>query len=257
MSAEIGPVGDFWNRLRGTTQARIGLGRAGNSLPTHRVLEFASAHARARDAVHTALDVESLGSEIAGLGLGTPVVVRSQAPDRPTYLRRPDLGRLPDDLSAVPRTGADIGIVLCDGLSATALAAHGARMVAELVTTLGPGHTLAPPVIATQARVALGDHVGQALGVTTLVVLIGERPGLSVADSLGVYLTHGPRPGRTDAERNCVSNIHPPEGLGYSHAARVVATLVDGARRLGESGVRLKDTSRDDALDSGAPRSQP
>ena len=105
-------------------------------------------------------------------------------------------------------------------------------------------------MIATSARVALGDHVGAALGVRTLLVLIGERPGLSVADSLGVYLTHEPRPGRADAERNCVSNIHPPEGLGYAAAARVVAGLVDGARRLGRSGVDLKDTTRADRLDS-------
>jgi ethanolamine ammonia-lyase small subunit len=171
-------------------------------------------------------------------------VVRSRARDRAEYLRRPDLGRLPEDLSGLPNTTADVGFVLCDGLSALALQAHGAAMLAALVHALPAELTLAPPVIATQARVALGDHIGAALGVRTLIVLIGERPGLSVADSLGLYLTHRPEPGRTDADRNCVSNIHPPEGLGYAAAAAVIRSLVLGARALGRSGVDLKDSSR-------------
>ncbi|MBF6423676.1 hypothetical protein GV791_01320 [Nocardia cyriacigeorgica] len=144
---------------------------------------------------------------------------------------------------ALPRdTSAEVGIVLADGLSPRALLDHGPAMVTALVAELGPTVTFAPPVIATQARVALGDHIATALGVDTVLVLIGERPGLSVADSLGIYLTHRPRPGRTDAERNCVSNIH-RNGLGYGQAARVVAGLIAGARRLGRSGVDLKDLS--------------
>ncbi|MDT2009562.1 ethanolamine ammonia-lyase subunit EutC [Rhodococcus opacus] len=241
-------VQDFWAELRATTQARIGLGRTGDALPTQRVLEFRSAHAAARDAVHQPLDAEALAEQVEGVGLGRPVVVTSQASDRSEYLRRPDLGRTPADLSAVPAGTAEVGFVLADGLSPRALTDHGVSLLSALVDEFGGTYTLAPPVIATQARVALGDHIAQAMGVQTLVVLIGERPGLSVADSVGVYLTHLPRPGRTDADRNCVSNIHPPEGLGYELAARVVAGLVSGARKLGRSGVDLKDTSRADAL---------
>ena len=239
---------DFWAELRLSTQSRIGLGRAGDGMPTGRVLEFRLAHAVARDAVHDPLDVEALTGQIEALGLGRPPVVRSRAADRAQYLRRPDLGRLPDDLSAVPHSGADVGFVLCDGLSARALATHAAPALAALLAALPDSLSRATPVIATQARVALGDHIGLALGVRTVIVLIGERPGLSVADSLGVYLTHTPEPGRTDADRNCVSNIHPPEGLGYAGAAAVVAALVQGARALGRSGVDLKDSSREAAL---------
>lgn len=241
------PVEDVWAPLRRTTQARIGLGRAGNALPSRRVLEFKAAHAAARDAVHDPLDVDAFSGHVDALGFGTPLHVRSLAESRSEYLRRPDLGRAPADLSGLPTAGpghgADIGIVLADGLSPRALTDHGTGLLAALVEELG-GYRLAPPVIATQARVALGDHIGAALGVGTLIVVIGERPGLSVADSLGIYLTHLPRLGRTDADRNCISNIHPPDGLGYRSAARTTAALVAGARRLGRSGVALKDTSR-------------
>ncbi|MFD9545814.1 ethanolamine ammonia-lyase subunit EutC [Nocardia salmonicida] len=243
---------DFWRELRGSTQARIGLGRTGDALPTTDVLALRAAHAAARDAVHLPLDVESFIEQIAAVGLGTPVTVASRAADRAEYLRRPDLGRLPDNLTAVPDTGADIGFVLADGLSPVALTDHAPGLLAALATELGDRYTLAPPVVATQARVALGDHIAEAMGVRTVLVLIGERPGLSVADSLGIYLTHLPRPGRADAERNCISNIHPPDGLTYADAARVVAGLVAGARALGRSGVDLKDTSR--ALTGADPR---
>jgi ethanolamine ammonia-lyase small subunit len=239
---------EFWAELRRSTQSRIGLGRAGDGMPTGRVLEFRLAHAVARDAVHDPLDVETLADQVAELGLGRPARARSQAADRAQYLRRPDLGRLPADLGAVAYSGADVGFVLCDGLSARALQTHGVATLQALIRALPDGLSLAPPVIATQARVALGDHLGRALGVRTVIVLIGERPGLSVADSLGVYLTHRPEPGRTDADRNCVSNIHPPEGLGYDAAARVVSALVVGARELGRSGVDLKDSSRSPGL---------
>lgn len=242
----------LWNELRRHTRARIGLGRTGNGVPTRQHLEFVAAHAATRDAVHVPLDVESLTNRLRALGLGEPLTVHSAACDRSTYLRRPDLGRLLAEGTHLPRTDADIGLVLCDGLSSTALDTHGANLAAAVVKAL-PSLTFAPPVIATQARVALGDPIGERLGVTTMLVLVGERPGLSVADSLGVYLTHHPRPGRTDAERNCVSNIHPPDGLGYEHAARIVAALVNGARELGASGVALKDTSRDPALPDPKP----
>ncbi|MFC6014056.1 ethanolamine ammonia-lyase subunit EutC [Nocardia lasii] len=242
------PPQDFWRDLRGTTQSRIGLGRTGDALPTTDVLALRAAHAAARDAVHLPLDTATLTEQITEVGLGTPVTVASRATTRAEYLRRPDLGRLPDDLTAVPDTGADIGFVLADGLSPLALSEHAPGLLTALADELGDRYTLAPPVIATQARVALGDHIAEAMGVRTVLVLIGERPGLSVADSLGIYLTHLPRPGRADAERNCISNIHPPDGLTYRDAARVVAGLVAGARALGRSGVDLKDTSRTDAL---------
>ncbi|NKY86612.1 ethanolamine ammonia-lyase subunit EutC [Nocardia veterana] len=244
---------DFWQELRRSTPARIGLGRAGDALPTARVLELRSAHAVARDAVHTPLDVDDLAMRVAAVGLGEPVRVTSRARDRAEYLRRPDLGRLPEDADSVlvPRGNADVGFVLADGLSSQALTAHGPALLAALAEALAPRWTLATPVIATQARVALGDHLGAAMGVRTVLVLIGERPGLSVADSLGIYLTHRPRPGRTDAERNCVSNIHPPAGLGYRQAAAVVARLISGAHTLGRSGVDLKDQSGAAAVERG------
>ncbi|WP_238421628.1 ethanolamine ammonia-lyase subunit EutC [Gordonia sp. 'Campus'] len=245
---------DPWADLRRTTQARIGLGRTGNSLPSRRVLEFQTAHAIARDAVHEPLDVDGFARGIGELDLDAPIVVTSRATTRSEYLRRPDLGRMPDDLSQVPRADTEIGIVMADGLSPRALADHGHGLVAALLRQFDGRYSIAPPVIATEARVALGDHIGEALGVTTLIVIIGERPGLSVADSLGIYLTHLPRPGRADSDRNCISNIHPPDGLHYETAARTTAALIDGARRLGRSGVALKDLSGDDpqALSPGS-----
>ncbi|MEU6565293.1 ethanolamine ammonia-lyase subunit EutC [Nocardia nova] len=247
---------DPWDALRAHTQARIGLGRAGAGMPTRRHLELVAAHATARDAVHTPLDVPALAGQLRTLGIGDPLTVASAAPDRETYLLRPDLGRRSAPGTALPRIEADLGIAFCDGLSATALQTHGGELAREILAAL-PGWTVAPPVIATQARVALGDEIGSRLGVTTMIVLIGERPGLSAADSLGVYLTRHPRPGRTDAERNCVSNIRPPHGLDYPHAARIVAALAVGARRLGASGVALKDTSPAGELDSGGTTAKP
>lgn len=243
---------EFWNELRKTTQARIGLGRAGNALPTREVLDLAAAHAAARDAVHIPLDIEGFAAAIREVGIGEPAIVRSRAHSREEYLRRPDLGRQPDEPMSVPDEPADIGFVLADGLSPHALASHGAPLLTALVAQLRDRYTLAPPVIATQARVGLGDYIAASAGFRTVLVIIGERPGLSVADSLGIYLTHLPRPGRTDADRNCISNIHPPDGLGYADAARIAAGLVAGALQLGRSGVDLKDTSRGDALESAA-----
>lgn len=239
----------LWDEMRTTTQARIGLGRAGDALTTTRLLEFSTAHAAARDAVHQPLDVAGLAAAVRELGLGEPVTMASLAVDRAQYLRRPDLGRQPADLSGLVRDDADLAIVLADGLSSRALADHGAPLLAAISETLPADVVVAPPVIATQARVALGDHVAHALGTPTVLVLIGERPGLSVADSVGIYLTHRAdaddfAAGLSDADRNCISNIHPPDGLGYAAAAAVVAGLVTGARRLGRSGVDLKDTSR-------------
>lgn len=169
--------------------------------------------------------------------------MRSRAADRSVYLRRPDLGRLPADLSVLGRTEADLAIVVTDGLSARAVTDHAVPTVQALLAALPPAMKVAPPVVAVQARVALGDHIAARMGVSAVVVLIGERPGLSVADSLGAYLTYRPRPGMVDSERNCVSNIHPPDGLSYERAAHTIASLLAGARTLGRSGVDLKDTS--------------
>jgi ethanolamine ammonia-lyase small subunit len=236
------PVLDPWASLRSTTQARIGLGRAGVALPTKAVLELQSSLAAARDAVHVPLDVAALVADLGVLGIGDPIVLESQAPDRSTYLRRPDLGRLPASVADLPTDGWDVGIVVADGLSSKAISDHAASMASAIVAALGE-LSVAPPVVVTQARVAVGDLIGQAMRLRTVLVLIGERPGLSVADSLGIYLTHDPRPGVKDAERNCISNVHPPDGLDYSTAAATVAALVRGARALGRSGVDLKNTS--------------
>ncbi|MGK5115200.1 MULTISPECIES: ethanolamine ammonia-lyase subunit EutC [unclassified Geodermatophilus] len=234
-SGHVGP--DPWAVLRSATRARVALGRAGDALPTVRELEFRAAHAAARDAVHQPLDPDVVR---AGLP-GTEVVeVHSAAPDRATYLQRPDLGRQLAEGTSLPRTDADLAVVVADGLSPRAVHEHAAGLTAALLERLS-GWRLAPVVLAHQARVALGDAVGAALGVRAVVVLIGERPGLSSADSLGVYLTWGPRPGRADSERNCVSNVRPPHGLSYAQAADTVAALLGAARELGASGVVLKD----------------
>jgi ethanolamine ammonia-lyase small subunit len=176
--------------------------------------------------------------------------VHSAAPDRATYLQRPDLGRRLAAGTSLPRADADLAVVIADGLSPRAVQEHAAGVTAALLERL-PGWSVSPVVVAHQARVALGDEIGAALGVRAVVVLIGERPGLSAADSLGAYLTWEPRPGRIDAERNCVSNIRPPHGLTYAQAAGTLAALLTAARQLGASGVALKDES---ALPPGQPR---
>ncbi|MGY1722825.1 ethanolamine ammonia-lyase subunit EutC [Blastococcus sp. SYSU DS0533] len=228
---------DPWAVLRAATRARVALGRAGDGLPTARELEFRLAHAVARDAVQEPLDPALVR---AGLD-GVPVVeVRSAAADRAEYLQRPDLGRRLAPGCTLPRDGSDVAIVLADGLSPRAVHEHGPALTAALLDRL-QGWSVGPVVLATQARVALGDAIGAALGARVVLVLIGERPGLSSADSLGVYLTWDPRPGRADSERNCVSNVRPPHGLGYAEAADVVVRLLTSARELGASGVALKD----------------
>jgi ethanolamine ammonia-lyase small subunit len=233
---------DPWTALRRHTAARIGLGRAGDSVPTERLLEFEVAHAQARDAVHAPLDVAAVAAQFDGL----PVVeVRSAAPDRATYLQRPDLGRRVDRecLDLLERGGYDAAFVIADGLSARAVHDHAAATLRAVLDRLD-GWTLAPVVLATQARVAIGDEIGERLGAGLVAVLIGERPGLSAADSLGIYLTANPRVGRRDSERNCISNIHPPHGLGYVGAADKLVHLMTEARRLGITGVGLKDDVR-------------
>jgi ethanolamine ammonia-lyase small subunit len=228
--------------LRRFTTARVALGRAGNALPTAAHLDFVEAHAMARDAVHAALDVAALAVELRALGLA-PVVVASRAPDRHSYLLRPDLGRALDDASVarLARCDPPLALVVADGLSATAVQHHAAPFLAEALTRLARISVAAgPAVIALQGRVALGDAIGAALGAEAVAVLIGERPGLSAPDSLGLYLTWQPRPGRTDAERNCISNIR-PAGQPFAAAAETLAWLVGEMRRRRLTGVALKD----------------
>ena len=232
---------DPWERFRAATRARIGLGRSGDALPTKALLDFQAAHARARDAVHGAVDFDTLAAS-----MGRSVVqVHSAAPERDSYLRRPDLGRRLDAASRERLAGllaepADAVFIIGDGLS-TAVQHHALPLL-DLVLPELEGWHLAPVILAGQARVALGDEIGAALKSSLSVMLIGERPGLSVADSLGVYLTWQPRPGRTDAERNCISNIH-AHGLTYREAAARLLWLMKEARHRRLSGVALKEDS--------------
>jgi ethanolamine ammonia-lyase small subunit len=243
--------------LRGPSAARVALVRTGVSVTTRHALEFSLAHAQARDAVHSSLAVTSLMAELRERDL-VAIAVRSAASDRTEYLRRPDLGRTLAESSAEAlaargrqgKQGAMISVILADGLSALAIERHAFPLLDALLpllrpnaaATTGTGWTLAPVVVAEQARVALGDEIGVAVEADVTVMLIGERPGLSSPASLGAYITWAPRPGRTDAERNCVSNIH-ADGLGYADAARKIAWFVSEGRQLGRTGIELRDTS--------------
>lgn len=228
---------DPWTVLRAATRARIGLGRAGDAPRLAHVLDFQLAHARARDAVHATLDTEALVRAIAPRPSAT---VRSQAVDRPMFLRRPDLGRLLDPgCHLAPDGEPDAVFVLADGLSAVAAARHGPPMLAAVLARLS-GWSIAPIILATQARVALADEIGARLKARMSVILIGERPGLSAPDSLGIYVTWAPAPGRRDSERNCISNIH-ADGLPYEAAADMLTWLMTEARARKLTGVGLKD----------------
>jgi ethanolamine ammonia-lyase small subunit len=237
---ESGPLA----QLRRFTPARIGLGRAGPALPTREVLAFGLAHARARDAVHAALDVPRLLDDLGAAGLtARPVVVRSAAADRATYLARPDLGRRLAGGEGEKIVGAaEVVIVIADGLSAVAVERHAAPLLGALSRRAPERWAQAPIVVALQARVAIGDEVGAQFGARLVAVLVGERPGLSSPDSLGVYLTFDPRPGKSDAERNCITNVR-PSGLPYEEAARRVDWLTGAALSRALTGFRLKDES--------------
>jgi len=233
--------------LRNLTPARVGLGRAGASMPTEALLEFTLDHARARDAVHAAFDVPAMIFGLNDLGLEA-LDVSSRARHRKDYLRRPDLGRMLDPasqhlLASHKGSSCQLAIVVGDGLSPTAVNAHAIELVRNLIPRLAVDRIeIGHAVVASGARVALGDEIGAILGARMIVMLIGERPGLSAPDSLGAYLTFAPRAGLTDAERNCVSNIH-GSGLGYDEAAFRIAWLIREGLAREITGVALKDES--------------
>jgi ethanolamine ammonia-lyase small subunit len=233
--------------LRELTPARVALGRAGASLPTKALLEFTLDHARARDAVHAAFDPQALIAALGDLGLEA-CDVKSRAGSRGDYLRRPDLGRRLDPASQrllAGRSGrvCQLALVIGDGLSPRAVHTHAIELVRSLVPQLAASEIrIAEVAVASGARVALGDEIGAILGARMVVMLIGERPGLSAPDSLGAYLTLAPRVGLTDAERNCISNIH-GAGLSCDEAAYKIAWLIRQGLARGVTGVALKDES--------------
>jgi ethanolamine ammonia-lyase small subunit len=233
---------DPWSTLKSRTSARIALGRSGGSLPTEACLAFAADHADARDAVYSDWNVPSLQE-----ALRQPLIfLHSQAVDRDTYLKRPDLGRRldapsADQLRSIAGDEAEIAIILADGLSATAAQRHAAGVVIPLLHSLkARAFSIAPLCAVQQARVAIEDEIGSILRAKVAVILIGERPGLGTADSLGAYLVHQPEIGKTDADRNCISNIH-PRHLPPAAAADALLWLIEQCLLRKISGVGLKD----------------
>ncbi|BBI59545.1 ethanolamine ammonia-lyase subunit EutC [Vreelandella sulfidaeris] len=257
-----------WERLNAFTDARIGLGRAGVSLPTSKLLAFQLAHAQAQDAVHCPLDEEALSSELTqALNLAeAPLHLHSHAQDRAMYLQRPDYGRRLNDESREHLQQAtesqqrfDLAVVVVDGLSALAVQQNSASFLSTLYQTLDSDATdwqLAPLTIVEQGRVAIGDEIGALLNADAVLVMIGERPGLSSPDSLGLYLTWAPEPGLRDDRRNCISNVR-PAGLQVEEAARRFFLLLKEARQLKLSGVKLKDRSEDDVLEGDSASDAP
>ena len=239
---------DPWSALRRFTPARIALGRSGGSLPTRELLAFAHDHALARDAVQAPFDAVALATVLAALH--DPVLtLASAAPDRAAYLQRPDLGRRLSagsiaQLSALAPAPCDLVLLVSDGLSALAAQRQAPLLLAALLPQLrAAGFTLGPLCVVRHARVALQDEAGAILQARQSLLLLGERPGLGTPDSLGAYLTYAPRLGRTDAERNCVSNIR-PDGLSPAAAARTITALLVASRQLQLSGTRLKEDNR-------------
>ena len=230
-------------RLRGMTPARVGLERTGVSQQTRDLLAFQRCHAQARDAVHAAMQAVPMAAAIREAAGGEVLRLHSAAADRAAYLQRPDLGRTLDEasreaLAQYAGQGFDLALIVADGLSALAVERHAVELLRELMPRL-EGMRMAPVSVVEQGRVAIGDEIGSALGAEMAVVLIGERPGLSSPDSLGAYITWQPRRGRTDAERNCISNIR-AEGLSYAQAAAQLSACVSAARQRRLTGVALK-----------------
>jgi ethanolamine ammonia-lyase small subunit len=231
---------DAWSKLRQFTRARIGLGRSGAGIATNEMLKFQLAHARARDAVHLALDTDQLMADLKARSWPA-LRLRSAAHDQRTYLLRPDLGRRLEGVSQITKTTCDLAVVIADGLSAVAVQRHAIPLLDHVLPRLTDWR-IGPIAVVERGRVAIGDEIGEQLSAKIVAVLIGERPGLSSPDSLGVYLTWAPKVGRNDAERNCISNIR-PEGLAIADAATKIVQLLTEARRRELTGVMLKDDS--------------
>ncbi|MDP3536667.1 ethanolamine ammonia-lyase subunit EutC [Halomonas sp. M1] len=252
-----------WERLSAFTDARIGLGRAGVSLPTSKLLAFQLAHAQAQDAVHCALDGEALEAALTDtLNLtASPIRLHTLAKDRATYLQRPDYGRRlsepsREQLQQAAESGQrfDLAVVIVDGLSALAVQQNSAPFLTALYRAFESDQQawqLAPLTFVEQGRVAIGDEVGALLNADAVLVMIGERPGLSSPDSLGLYMTWAPEVGLKDDRRNCISNVR-PAGLNPEEAARRMLLLLKEARQLTLSGVKLKDRSEDNVLEGDA-----
>ncbi|MCF5140154.1 ethanolamine ammonia-lyase subunit EutC [Pseudomonas sp. PA-6-1D] len=249
-----------WLELRRLTPARIALGRTGTSIPTNAQLDFQFAHAQARDAVHLPFDHAGLSSQMAERGRDS-LLLHSAAVDRHMYLQRPDLGRrLSDesaqslrDYAAANPGGVDLAVVVADGLSALAVHKHTLPFLTRMEEqTQAEGWSLSPVILVEQGRVAVADEVGQLLGAKMVVILIGERPGLSSPDSLGLYFTYNPKVGLTDAYRNCISNVR-LEGLSYGMAAHRLLYLMKEACRRQLSGVNLKDEAQVQTIESDDP----
>jgi ethanolamine ammonia-lyase small subunit len=244
MAGDLTKTGGRWAALRAATPARLFLPQTGSTLTTRAVLEFQLAHAEARDAVDELLDVGSFVERLESAGLDV-VSLRSMATDRRTYLSRPDLGRRLDEssrLSLSAHAGSyDIVFVIVDGLSARAVTSHAAALLAEALPLFSQWRA-APVIVVEHGRVAIGDEIAQIIGSAIVAVLIGERPGLTSPDSLGIYLTYAPYVGCTDAERNCLSNIH-AHGMSYADAAQRLFYLGAEARRRKLSGTGLKDAT--------------
>ena len=264
-------VNNPWELLRDYTDARIGLGRTGISLPTNKLLDFQLSHAQARDAVHMPLDIEKLLHGFSNMPLElelmnknspkgilqdgcVPILLHSQATNRHTYLQRPDLGRRLNRESRQKlqnlntEDSYDLAIVVVDGLSSIAIKENAINFIHKLTKELvndDESWSLAPFTIVEQGRVAIGDEVGELLNAKTVLVLIGERPGLSSPDSLGLYLTYSPKVGLNDSKRNCISNVR-SEGLSYEEATKKSLYLLKESRKLELSGVNLKDRTQDD-----------
>jgi len=237
---------DQWISLRRFTQARIALGRAGHALPTGALLDFQLAHAQARDAVQLPWDIESFAEQVRDSG-AEALTLETPVADRGEYLRRPDLGRILTEesrarLRNLDSAPSDLALIVTNGLSSTAVKRHGIALLQEILGGLRQRHySVAPVCLVANGRVALLDDIGSALSARMAIIIVGERPGLSSPDSLGIYLSYAPQPGNTDAQRNCISNIRPPEGLGYQEAAAKLLHLVGEAMARRLSGVALKD----------------
>ncbi len=273
---ELNTIPNSWAFLREYTEARIGLGRTGVSIPTNHLLDFQLAHAQAQDAVHLPLDTEHVEEQLNKISINinllsdmdsnelfqngySPILLHSQAVNRVIYLQRPDLGRRLDSHSCKlltksidqTRVPYDLSIVIVDGLSSLAIKENAVKYIQVLSHALAKDNNqwkLSPISIVHQGRVAIGDEVGEILKAKITLVLIGERPGLSSPDSLGLYLTWNPKVGLSDVSRNCISNVR-SDGLSYKEAVKKTIYLLKESRRLELSGINLKDRTTDDVLE--------